>query len=184
MGVKATFNATTRIIRLTEAPDANGDVTFNVRADLYSDGKEDWESTEALRKLWFPVRTTGGDALPGGKNTGDYYFLRSDWKIQPYESDQRLTIVGNLFSEDGTNPFILTDGNYNVAIFFEVSQFTQTVEKPSTTKQKEQVDELHKLQGLDASNPMTVTPTTRKVGTVIDQVISGDGENSTTVTRQ
>jgi len=44
------------------------------------------------------------------------------------------------------------------------------------------VDELHKLQGLDASNPMTVTQTARTVGS-ITQVISGDGASTTTVTR-
>lgn len=45
------------------------------------------------------------------------------------------------------------------------------------------VDELHKIQGLDASNPMTVTPTSRVSGS-IDLEITGDGETSTTVTRQ
>jgi hypothetical protein len=44
------------------------------------------------------------------------------------------------------------------------------------------MDELHKIQGLDISNPMTVTPTTRVAGTV-DLSISGDGETTTTVTR-
>lgn len=43
--------------------------------------------------------------------------------------------------------------------------------------------DLHLLQGLDADNPMTVTPTTRIAGD-IDQAITGDGVNSTTVTRQ
>lgn len=45
------------------------------------------------------------------------------------------------------------------------------------------VDELHKIQGLDSSNPMTVTPTTRVAGS-IDLEITGDGETTTTVTRQ
>jgi len=45
------------------------------------------------------------------------------------------------------------------------------------------VDELHKIQGLDAANPMTVTPTTRVAG-AIDLEITGDGETTTTVTRQ
>lgn len=44
------------------------------------------------------------------------------------------------------------------------------------------VDELWALQGLDAANPMTVTPTSRVAG-AITQVISGDGENTSTVTR-
>ena len=44
------------------------------------------------------------------------------------------------------------------------------------------VDELHKIQGLDISNPMTVTPTTRDAGSIhLD--ITGDGETTTTVTR-
>lgn len=45
------------------------------------------------------------------------------------------------------------------------------------------VDELHKIGGLDAANPMTVTPTTRVAGS-IDLEITGDGETTTTVTRQ
>lgn len=45
------------------------------------------------------------------------------------------------------------------------------------------VDELHKIQGLDAANPMTVTPNSRVAGS-IDLTITGDGETNTTVTRQ
>lgn len=44
------------------------------------------------------------------------------------------------------------------------------------------VDELHKIQGLDSANPMTVTPTSRTSGS-IDLTISGDGETETIVTR-
>lgn len=44
------------------------------------------------------------------------------------------------------------------------------------------LDELHKLEGLDPDNPMTVTQTGRTAGD-INLVISGDGETETTVTR-
>ena len=44
------------------------------------------------------------------------------------------------------------------------------------------VDELHQLEGLKNGVPMTVTPTNRSVGT-INLDITGDGETSTTVTR-
>ena len=44
------------------------------------------------------------------------------------------------------------------------------------------INELHRLQGLDSANPMTVTRTTRHAGN-INQQITGDGENTTTVTR-
>lgn len=44
------------------------------------------------------------------------------------------------------------------------------------------VDELHKIQGLSAGNPMTVTPTSRTAAD-IDLTITGDGVTTTTVTR-
>ena len=44
------------------------------------------------------------------------------------------------------------------------------------------VDELHKLQGLSAGNPMTVTETARTVAG-ISLSITGDGVTTTTVTR-
>lgn len=45
------------------------------------------------------------------------------------------------------------------------------------------VDELHKIQGLDVDNPMIVTPNSRTAG-AIELTITGDGETSTTVTRE
>ncbi|NIT61118.1 MAG: hypothetical protein GWN00_34420 [Aliifodinibius sp.] len=51
-----------------------------------------------------------------------------------------------------------------------------------TTAQETWLDELYQLQGLKDGSPMTVTPTSRSVGG-ISQTISGDGETSTTVTR-
>jgi len=49
------------------------------------------------------------------------------------------------------------------------------------TGQYEMVDGLAKLEGLDAANPMTVTPSTRETGDIA-LAISGDGETTTTVT--
>lgn len=46
----------------------------------------------------------------------------------------------------------------------------------------DKVTELHKIAGLDATAPMTVTPTRRTAGT-IDLALSGDGVSVTTVTR-
>jgi hypothetical protein len=46
----------------------------------------------------------------------------------------------------------------------------------------DKVDDIHKIHGLDLSNPMTVTPTSREAGT-IEQTISGDGTTTSTVTR-
>jgi len=45
------------------------------------------------------------------------------------------------------------------------------------------VDELHKIQGLDPSSPVTITPTSR-TASGIDIVIGGDGETISTLERQ
>jgi hypothetical protein len=45
------------------------------------------------------------------------------------------------------------------------------------------VDELHKIQGLDSANPVTITPTKRQAGD-IEIAIGGDGETITTLERQ
>jgi len=50
------------------------------------------------------------------------------------------------------------------------------------TAMKLELDEMYALQGLDISNPVTVTTTNRTSGT-ISQTISGDGETTSTVTR-
>lgn len=46
----------------------------------------------------------------------------------------------------------------------------------------EKLREIHQIHGLDAAVPMTVTPTSRAAGS-LSQTISGDGDTSTTVTR-
>lgn len=65
-----------------------------------------------------------------------------------------------------------------------ITQISQGVWDNLTAQEIEtMIAELHKLQGLLVGKPMTVTPTSRDVDD-ISQVISGDGETSTTVTRQ
>ena len=57
----------------------------------------------------------------------------------------------------------------------DVTMFIDTFDK--------KLNELWQLQGLDSDNPMTVTKTARTVDN-ISQLISGDGSNTSTVTRQ
>lgn len=70
------------------------------------------------------------------------------------------------------NPWaVLLAANNDPATFGKLVQDIQTL-----------VDELHKIQGLDAANPMTVTPSSRVSGD-ISLTLTGDGETTTTVTR-
>jgi len=126
MGAKVTFNELTKIIEIDEVPDGNGEVFIDVKADLYSDGKEDWVANENLRKFQFPISAVGGNPLPGEKALGSTFFLNSDWKIRPYNTSHRLTINGNFYSQDGTDPFLDTLGTHTVRIMQQVSSLVDS----------------------------------------------------------
>lgn len=125
MGSKVTFDPTTRIIQVDQAP-VDGVVNLDVKVDLYSDGKEDWVSEANLITYPYPIRSVGGDPLPGDKALGATFFLDSTWKIRPYEGSHVLNVNGNLYSEDGTSPFTPTVGSYNVTIISAVSSLVDS----------------------------------------------------------
>lgn len=126
MGEKVQFDELNKIINITEAPDANGDIFIDVKTDLYSDGKEDWVSSESLRRFRFPITAVGGNPLPGEKALGTTFFLASDWKIKPYNASHRLTVNGNLYSADGSDLFLDPDGAYTVRIMQQVSSLVDS----------------------------------------------------------
>lgn len=141
MGVKVSFDSVNRIIQVTTAPVViNGEdiIELDFQVDVYSDGKEDWLANEALRKLRFPIRAVGGDLRPGGAALGDSYYLASDWKIAPYEGNHRFLVIGNVYSEDGTNPFNRTIANYNVFLEREVSAIVE-----SSIVQADELSDMH-----------------------------------------
>jgi len=126
MASKVDYDLVNRIIYVTEAPDVNNEVHLDVRKNLYSEMKDDWRTNDTLRKLYFPIRSVGGDELPGSKQLGSTYFLRSDWKIRPYEASHKFMINGNLYSEDGTSVIVPTQGNYNVVVEMTVSNLSDS----------------------------------------------------------
>ncbi len=100
MGVKVTFNATDHLIEVTTAP-VNGLVTLDFGVDVYSDGKEDWRTTDALARHTFPIRAVGGDPLPGAQVLDSTFFILAPWRILPYDADHELILNGNVYREDG-----------------------------------------------------------------------------------
>ena len=126
---KISFNIVTRIITITATPTVIGAenvISLDIASELYSQGKIDWVTNETLRKLKFPVSSTGGDTLPGSKNLGATFFINSDWKIAPYEGNHRFVINGNFYSKDGTSPFNRTIGNYNIFLEQTVSSLVDS----------------------------------------------------------
>ena len=82
------------------------------------------------------------------------------------------TLIGSITVESGSNFNIAASGD----------SITLLTGGGLSASQAVQLDELYKLQGLDATNPMTVTRSSRIVGD-IDLAITGDGLSTTTVTR-
>ena len=126
MGEKVQFDELNKIINIILAPDVNDEVFIDVKEDLYSDGKEDWIANENLRKFYFPITAVGGNPLPGSKALGSTFFLASDWKIRPYNASHRLTINGNLYAQDGSDPFLDTIGTFTVRIMQQVSSLVDS----------------------------------------------------------
>lgn len=190
MAAKVTFDVINRRIEITEPP-VNGVSTIDLRVDIYSDGKADWElnaNDERAHRFPFITSETAGQETSGGRTEPVFFRLRNGvegWRILPYDADHVLTIIGTLVPNDESVPLaeprpgrtvvILTDGS-------EVAQLTQG--NTLSELQQAQVRDVWRMHGLEAGNPMTVTPTSRQTQDgSIDQVISGDGENSSTVTR-
>lgn len=90
--------------------------------------------------------------------------------------------------EAGVIPFVTSGGNLLGAYIDSpgaIVQINNALNALNLTNEiiEAKIIELWKLQGLDISNPMTVTPTQRVAGDV-DLAITGDGLTTTTVTRQ
>jgi hypothetical protein len=191
MGARATFYTDTKLIEIDVVAPSAGRSTISAQVDLYSDAKEDWNTTDSFLNFEFPFTTIGGDDLGGALEAGDYYFLRTDlgWRIRPHESDHTLTIVGNIYAIDPADDLIVpTSSAHTVATILERSQLTQTAIVSVVTgsglnaTQDARLRELHQIQGLESGTPMKTTASARTAGT-ISQTITGDAETSVTVTR-
>ena len=120
MAVKVTFDTANRLIIVNF-----GITTLDIRVDLYSDAKEDWESgaldisAVRLNKFIFPFRVIGGDDTAPGEIAPLYAYLVGGWRIRPHEADHVLNLVNGaiLVDEDTTfDPFVDTVSAYNVRV--------------------------------------------------------------------
>lgn len=74
----------------------------------------DWLALADNMKYGAVFRQVGSDDLGAGLSIPPYFFLQGAWRIRPMEADHSLTITGNLFTEDGSNPLVGTLGAFNV----------------------------------------------------------------------
>ncbi len=115
-----TFKGDARLIEL----DPNT-TEINVQ-DIYSRYK-DWVLDDEGAKWANAMTPVGGQPIGGGSFIAPYIVLINNWKIKPFEGNHILTVVGNIISDDESNPFVDTGGDFNVTIKNIVSSNTIAV---------------------------------------------------------
>ena len=115
-----TFDGPNKLIILT-----TGTTTVDSK-DMYSRWK-DWVMVGTNAKYLPAFSVLGGDPLPGSRFLGTTYFLENGWKIRPYEGNHTLVLSGNLYSKDGSDPFVNTLGSYNVRVMLSTSNLVDTI---------------------------------------------------------
>lgn len=115
-----TFDGLNKLIILS-----TGTVEVTVK-DMYSSWKS-WMTNGDNSKYLPAFSVLGGDDLPGGRFLGSTFFLENGWKIRPFEGNHTLTVTGNLYARDGSDPFVSTLGTYNVKVLLSVSNLVDTV---------------------------------------------------------
>lgn len=164
-----------------------GTVVLDI-ADCYSRWKDWLLAGNAQYAQAF--NSVGGDPIDPSAGTFIplYAFLLNGWRVRPQEATHTLNVTnGILLVDGGGDPFVNTTGSYIVRVNYSQPVQAITVSTGGaaaglTLMQEARLNELWRLAGLDAANPMTVTPSTRVAGDV-SLAITGDPETAVTVSR-
>ena len=114
MAYKVTFDTENKLLICKP-----GVTELDIKADLYSDAKEDWQTNSDLSKLRFIFRSIGGDDTAPGEIAPLYTYIKYGWRVRPDEADHTLNLTnGALLVEEDTSvdPFVDTLGDYTVRI--------------------------------------------------------------------
>ena len=110
MANKVVFYPLTKTIKIN-----SGITSIDFKVDIYSDGKEDWLSTD-FNKYKFPVRSIGGEIVTGGKVLEPTFFLMYGWQIEPASENHELSVFGNIFHDDSIPIVKVPSGSYSIIV--------------------------------------------------------------------
>lgn len=170
--------------KIIQEPAGVGDTTYEVGRDVYSAWKR-WIQLGTNTTFDQAFAVEGGTPIGAtGLSTGTTFVLINGWKIQPADYDHQLFLNGNLYSSDGI--VTVPADTASATVFVNSSVAAQGISTGSglSSIESDKLDELWKLAGLDASNPLVVDPDNRTAGPDINQDIDKDtGTDTVTVTR-
>lgn len=197
------FNGSTRTVGLTET-------SLDV-LDMYREWKEWARSGGGVNSgRLFAFYNIGGEPTVNPRAIAITVFITNGWSIVPMDINHVLSVDGNLYRDPDDNsgaPIFADRPGRTILIDKESSSLAQALYISSTgggsgltpvqvssasitaiasavtnSTQATQIDELHKIQGLQPASPLIVTPTSRQAGD-ISQTIDESG-NTVTVERQ
>jgi hypothetical protein len=170
--------------KIIQEPPGTGNTTYNVERDIYSAWKR-WTALSTNSSFEQAFAVEGGTPIGAtGLFTGTTFILINGWKIRPADFDHQLFLNGNLYSSDGVATVPAESASATVVINSSVAAQGVASGSGLDNTQATKLDELWKLAGLDASNPLVVDPNSRVVGVDINQTINKDsGTDTVTVTR-
>ena len=116
MANKFTYDTANKLFILN-----TGVTSLDAKTEFYSWVKSDWKTNPSLTKFRFPIESIGGQSIGAGQTVSPYYQLKYGWKLRPQEASHTLTVLGNVITDDGSDPFVVTLGSYNVQIKYVVS---------------------------------------------------------------
>lgn len=174
---KVTFDGTNKVIIVNF-----GVTELDFGLDVYSAWKEWMQDPNLLNTRYeAALGVVGGDPLPSNRQLGTTFFLENGWKLRTWDGDHILTVNGNVFSRDGSDPFIPTLQPVRVTVNFNTSSVVETI-VAGDAQQSEKVDEIWKLHGLDSNADLVVTENSRTAGPSVQQTINTT-DTQTTVSR-
>ena len=126
---KVTFDGERKLILINR-----GELDINIEIDVYSSWKE-WVRLRDYAKFEQALRTVGGDPLVGDDSLGATFFLTNGWRMQTWDGDHQLNVVGNLFTEEAEPPFIPVTGPFTILINQRVSNLIDKVGFPGSVEE-------------------------------------------------
>jgi hypothetical protein len=177
------INGSTKTISLT-----SGTTLVSVR-DMWSRWVDWFLTSDNSKYVPAFVQVGGNDIdISQGTKIPIYIYLVNGWRIKPQEANHTLNIHdGILLVDGGGDPFINTSGSFVVRVNYQQPVQAITVSTGGgsgglSPQEQTMLLELYKIHGLELGTPVTVTQNSRQAGT-INQTITGDGVNNSTISR-
>jgi hypothetical protein len=138
-----------------------------VEIDAAGDNELNWQEVYSEWKVWAKAnpghpqafRYVGADPVTAEKNLGTTFFLMHPWKFRPAESNHRLRLVGNIWT-DPPGGVIITEtlGTYTAVVEYEVSTLVESAVARLDLAQLQEAVYLDTTDGNDANDGTPTEP--------------------------